>query len=306
MSFLSILVALLLEQARPLQPANMLHRQARDWVVWVVRHADTGEIRHAWLTWCLAVLVPVALSTAVHWALWLTVGWLAALAWNIVVLYLTLGFRQFSHHFTSIRDALDGGDEESARQLLAQWMHMDASDLPRREIVRQVIAHSVLSAHRCVFGVFAWYSLMSALGLGPAGAVLYRLGGYFSLLVQRSQTSGSLLLSTALRRTVTQAWNLIDWFPSRMTALGFAFVGSFEEAIDCWRKHALAHPSDNDGIVLAASAGALNVQLAPAALQEGAPVPQTEHLRAVVGLVWRAVVMWMVILALLSMARLLG
>jgi adenosylcobinamide-phosphate synthase len=38
-------------------------------------------------------------------------------------------------------------------------MQIDASELPRSEIVRQVIAHSVLNAHRCVFGVFAWYSL---------------------------------------------------------------------------------------------------------------------------------------------------
>jgi len=30
------------------------------------------------------------------------------------------------------------------------------------------------------------------------------------------------------------------------------------------------------------------------------------HLRSVVGLVWRSVVMWMVLLALLTLARLLG
>ena len=306
MSFLSIFFALLIEQARPLQPLNLLHRRAREWVIWVVRQADTGEVRHGWLTWCIAVLLPVSMSAAVHLALWLTLGWLAALAWNILVLYWTLGFRQFSHHFTSIRDALEDGDEETARQLLAQWMRIDARDLPRREIVRQVIAHSVLSAHRCVFGVFAWYSLLSEFGLGPAGAVLYRLSEHFSVMIQRSQTSSSMLLSTALRRSGRQAWRLLDWMPSRMTALGFAFVGSFEEAIDCWRQNALLRPGDNDGIVLAASAGALNVQLTPDVLADGASLPQTAHLRAVVGLVWRAVVMWMVILALLSLARLLG
>jgi adenosylcobinamide-phosphate synthase len=35
-------------------------------------------------------------------------------------------------------------------------------------------------------------------------------------------------------------------------------------------------------------------------------MPQSVHLRAFVGLVWRTVVMWMVILVLLSLARLLG
>jgi adenosylcobinamide-phosphate synthase len=34
--------------------------------------------------------------------------------------------------------------------------------------------------------------------------------------------------------------------------------------------------------------------------------PEVAHLRSMVGLVWRAVVMWMVLLALLTLARLLG
>jgi adenosylcobinamide-phosphate synthase len=135
---------------------------------------------------------------------------------------------------------------------------------------------------------------------------MYRLAEYFSVVVQRTATSSSLLLSSALRRGVIQAWSVIDWIPSRITALGFAFVGSFEEAIDRWRKYELVRPGDNDGVVLAATAGALNVQLAPDDLQGSAPPAQTAHLRAVVGLVWRTVVMWMVILALLSLARLLG
>jgi adenosylcobinamide-phosphate synthase len=306
MSFLSILLALLIEPARPLAPVNLVHGRVRDWLIWAVRHTDTGEVRHGGLAWCVVVCVPVVASAMVHWALWYFLGWIAALCWNVVVLYWTLGFRQFSHHFTGIRDALDDGDEAEARKLLAQWMRIDASDLPRSEIVRQVIAHSVLSAHRHVFGVFAWYSLLSAFGLGPAGAILYRLAEYFSVVVQRAPTSTSLLLSSALRRTVNQAWSLIDWIPSRITALGFAFVGSFEDAIDRWRKYELLRPGDNDGIVLAATSGALNVQLASDDLMGEAPVAQPAHLRAVVGLVWRTVVMWMVILALLSLARLLG
>jgi adenosylcobinamide-phosphate synthase len=34
--------------------------------------------------------------------------------------------------------------------------------------------------------------------------------------------------------------------------------------------------------------------------------PELFHLRSMVGLVWRAVVMWMLLLALLTLARLLG
>jgi adenosylcobinamide-phosphate synthase len=34
--------------------------------------------------------------------------------------------------------------------------------------------------------------------------------------------------------------------------------------------------------------------------------PELAHLRSIVGLVWRSVVLWMVLLALLTLARLLG
>lgn len=306
MSFFAILFALLIEQARPLKDANFLHTQVRSALSWAVRQLDTGQDSHARLTWGVVVLVPAVITALVHWALLLWIGWIAAVVWNVAVLYLTLGFRQFSHHFTDIRDALDAGDEDSARSLLARWMQIDTADLPRSEIVRQVIAHSVLNAHRCVFGVFAWNSLLSGLGLGPAGAVVYRMAEYFSALAKRPASPDALLLSPALRDYVAVWWHRIDWIPARLTAMGFAFVGSFEDAIDRWRKFEAAVPGDNDGIVLSATAGAVHIGLTEVDGQNAAPAPRLGHLRAIVGLVWRTVVMWMVVLALLSLARLLG
>ena len=132
---------------------------------------------------------------------------------------------------------------------------------------------------------------------------------------------------------------MIDYVPARITSLGFAVVGSFEDAIDAWRNYTQRFSSDasitletrNDGIILAATSGAVNVRLGGQALQTkfdpnasagflavDAVTPdkptqptsgrETEvaHLRSIVGLVWRSVVLWMVLLALLTMARLLG
>ena len=62
-----------------------------------------------------------------------TLGLPFAVLWSIAVLYVTLGFRQFSHHFTDIRDALDEGDEPLARSLLAHWQGVDSAELPRSE-----------------------------------------------------------------------------------------------------------------------------------------------------------------------------
>jgi adenosylcobinamide-phosphate synthase len=306
MSFLSILFALLLEQARPLSEGNPVHSGVRVWVRWIVRNLDTSKYHHAWFAWSIAVATPTVLVFGAHWLLVWSMGWIAAAVWSITILYVTLGFRQFSHHFTEIRDALVAGDEDVARQKLAQWMRIDVSALPRSEIVRHVIEHSVLSAHHHVFGVFAWYSLLAAMGLGPAGAVLYRIGGYFAQYANRPPLPSSTPLSPALRAAANAAWHVMDWVPTRITALGFAFVGSFEDAVDSWRQHEAQFPGDNDGVVLAATAGAVNVKLGTKERPGTSQTPQPVHLRAVVGLVWRTVVMWMVFLALLSLARLLG
>jgi len=335
MSFFAILFALLMEQARPLARSNPIHGGLRAWARWASRNFDAGKTQHGWLAWSLGVLGPALAATGVYWLLVWSLGWIAATIWNVLILYATLGFRQFSHHFTAIRDALDAGDEAQARELLAQWQQVDASELPRSEIVRHVIEYSVLAAHRHVFGVLGWFSVLSALGLGPAGAVLYRMSEfvsrYWKYSSARSPSAGYQPTSEALQGAAASAWTAIDWLPARVTALGFAVVGSFEEAIDCWRNHAQRFPNDNDGVILAATSGAINVRLGgealraafspnasqgfqsgttPEGLADTASTPGREpelaHLRSVVGLVWRSVVLWMALLLLLTLARLLG
>lgn len=325
MSFFAILLALVLEQARPLTLNNPVYRLVEHAVSAIARSLDAGLRHQAWVTWGIAVVCPALLAVAVHWALALSVGWFAAAIWNIALLYVTLGFRQFSHHFTNIRDALDDGDEAKARELLAQWQQVMVGDIPRSEIVRHVIEYSMIAAHRHVFGVFFWYAVMSVVGLGPMGAVMYRLAEYVQRHWQRPLPDGSRV-SAVLADVAQHAWTTLDWLPARATALGFAIVGSFEDAMDGWRNHAQKFPHDNDGVILAATAGAIHIQLGGAALPTGtaedmdgndddltaggSSTPgrpaEVAHFAQVVGLVWRSVLMWLVLVALLTMANLLG
>lgn len=328
MSFLALLFALLIEQARPLSSDNSVRRSLRRWISWVSRTLDAGHPELAWTTWSLAVGVPSFITLVVHWVVLSFFGWPLAMVWSVCVLYASLGFRQFSHHFTDIRDALEAGDETSARQLLAQWKHLSVGTLPRSELLRHVIEHSVLSAHRHVFGVLAWFSVLAALGLGPSGAVVYRMSAWVNQIWRTSDRHQKDWVSEPLQAAAYAAWHKVDWLPARITSLAFAVVGNFEEAIDCWRNHAQRFPDDNDGVVLSATSGALNVRLGGEALDayarsdadavldpesssydsESTPgrVPELAHLNSLVGLVWRTVVLWMVLLALLTLARLLG
>src|SRR5690606_21410429 len=246
MSFFAILFALLIEQARPLARSNPMHAGLRAWALSINRNFDAGSPQHAWVAWTLGVLLPPLAVLGVYWALLHFIGWPLALVWNVAVLYVTLGFRQFSHHFTGIRDALEEGDAAGARARLAQWKQVDASELPRSEIVRHVIEYSVIAAHRHVFGVLAWYSVLAALGLGPAGVGLYRLAEVVSSCWGR-RTATAHPASAALQRVAAEAGTAIDWLMARLTAMSFAVVSSFAEDIEGWRFHAQRFPSDNDG-----------------------------------------------------------
>lgn len=326
MSFFAIVLALLIEQARPLARSNPIHEGLRAWALSARRNFDAGTKAHGWLTWGLAVGVPPLAVLAVYWALLHFIGWPLALAWNVVVLYITLGFRQFSHHFTGIRDALEDGDVALARERLASWKQVEVQQLPRSEIVRHVIEYSVIAAHRHVFGVLAWFAGLAMLGLGPSGAVFYRMAEFASRHWGPTAALPEHPPSAALVEASARAWSVMDWLPARLTALCFAVVGSFEEAIEGWRFHAQRFPGDSDGVVLAATAGAIGVRLGGVALRSrdgasgtafeaGGPLgdsdatpgqePQLGHLRSVVGLVWRSVVVWLLMLALLTLARLL-
>jgi adenosylcobinamide-phosphate synthase len=345
MSFLAVLFALIIEQARPLARGNWIHASFRSLARWSSRSLDAGKPHHGWIAWSVAVLGPALITLVVHWLLW-NFSVVLAFIWSVAVLYLTLGFRQFSHYFTDIRDALEDGDETTARELLAQWRQVDASELPRSEIVRHVIEFSVLAAHRHVFGVLAWFSVFAALGLGPAGAVLYRMSEFVARYWRHKSKSPAAGdgASPALQVAAIKAWGVIDYVPARVTSLGFAVVGSFEDAIDAWRSYTqrlsadapVASGARNDGVILAATSGAVNVRLGGQALKpvfsgdlspdfpsallngNGADIkegstestpgrqPEVAHLRSIVGLVWRSVVLWMVLLALLTLARLLG
>jgi len=324
MSFIALLLALLLEQARPPAAGQGIDKLFLAWAAWLRQSLDVGDKRHAWIAWSLAVGVPCLVVVLIHWLLWWLGGWLLAMLWSLALLYATLGFRRFSHHFSGIRDALATGDDVLARDLLRDWQGDLDMDMPRSEIIRHVIEHSSISAHRHVFGVIAWFSVLAALGLGPAGAVFFRLSALLSkewVAMPEGFQVDAAQCSPALQTVTEQAWQQVDWVPARMTALSFAVVGNFEDAVDAWRQDANHFPNANDGVVLAATAGAINVRLGGVGLRRDVSEtldadkvveptsgrePELAHLRSMVGLVWRAVVMWMVLLALLTLARLLG
>ena len=120
MSVLAVIAALAIEQWRPLGDRKAVSGALLAWATWLERSFNGGERRHGVVAWLVAVVPALVAAVALHYALF-AVSPLLALAFNIGVLYLTLGFRQVSHYFTDLHIAVKAGDIDRARALLDQW-----------------------------------------------------------------------------------------------------------------------------------------------------------------------------------------
>src|SRR5690606_8909829 len=104
-----------------------------------------------------------------YWLLW-ELQPLFAFVFNIVVLYLCMGFRHESHSFTEIHLALRMGELDRARTLLAAWRGGGYDEASASEIARLSIEMALVAAHRNLFGVVFWFVILP----GPRGAVVDR------------------------------------------------------------------------------------------------------------------------------------
>lgn len=307
MSLLSLIAVFLIEQLQPLDYRRIVAEPLGAWADWIESRFNAGAYRHGALAWCVAVLVPVVVIGIAYWLLYSLnplFGWLL----NVGILYVTMGFRQFSHHYTEIQLALRMGDLERARQLLAEWLGVSTYGLGSEDMARLSIEGALVASHRHVFAVVLWFVLLP----GPCGALLYRLA---SIVHQRWNVESDVR-QTDFSAFSKLVFGMIEWLPSRVTAAAFAIVGDFEDAVYCWRTQPAQWPDRDLGIVLAAGAGALGVQLGRpvidgvevsdrAELGLGEPA-DVDFMQSAVGLVWRATVLWMLLLFLLGLATLAG
>jgi cobalamin biosynthesis protein CobD/CbiB len=283
------------------------------------RKLNGGTRQHGVLAAIAALAPPIAAVAAVYW-LAQAVHPLLGLAVNVVVLYCLMGFRRFSHALSAIVAALSANDLPAARRALVAWRGgSSVADLASGDVARLAIERGLVDAYRQVFAVIFWFAVLP----GPAGAVLYRAAALLaeewkgpvpgvepSPLVQSRSEFG------VPARALLAA---LDWLPVRLTALSFAVVGDFEDAVACWRTQATRWAAQDGGmtigVLLAAGGGALGVQLGgllPTLSGDPDVRPELglgdavepDVLPSAVGLVWRAVVLWLLVILLVTIANL--
>jgi adenosylcobinamide-phosphate synthase len=303
MTFISLISAFLLEHWRPGGDRNAAVSAFLSYADSLERYFNTGERRHGIAAWIAAVLPLIGFSVWIYYLLD-SFSSVLAWAWNIAVLYLTMGFRQFSQSFAEIKDALKIGDLPLARKRLRSAYGVQADELNSQEIARVAIEMGLIHSHRYVFAIIVSFAILP----GPLGPVLYRST---ELLNERWGGRPDSFGDFAVK-----AFEIIDWLPARMTAMSFAIAGNFEDAIYCWRAQAASWMNHNQGIILASGAGALGICLGDSLQEPGGEYYRPElgvgekadmdFLQSAVGLVWRTLVLWLALIFLLEIASWAG
>lgn len=304
MTFFAILAALLLEHFRPL---------ARPWsakltrpLQYLAHHFNAGTTQHGIIAWSVAILPPVIIVSLIYFTLASISLWLAWF-WNIAVLYLSIRFKTCTLAAASVNRALAENDVPRAQGLYAQWRGNDNVPATTDALLRSGMESLFSDALRHLFGVIFWFVLLAP--LGPVGAVLYRLT---NIIAEQWHIATLGEFAHFAQRML----HILDWLPTRITALSFAIAGNFEDALYCWRSQAADWADHNQGVLLASAAGALGIKLGmPLKLVQGetwrpelglGDEVDSSYINSAISLNWRALTIWLLLLLLIALAKQAG
>ena len=267
--------------------------------LWLARQLDAGDRRTGALA--LAALLAVTCVPA------LLLGWLASaihpvalLAVNSAALFLSLRFFPTTAAVAAIERALRSGDAGLAQRELARWRDEAQSGGSRDTVVPRAALRALREAHHGTFAMLFWFAILP----GPLGLVLH------PVLRRAAELWGPVegQQSSAFGSLAQQAFHWVDWLPQRATALTFAVVGNFEDALYSWRTQAVPGQPARDAVILAAGAGALGIpfsEAAPSAVEPplllgSGETASEDVLGSLGGLLWRALVLWVIAYAVLA------
>ena len=308
MNFFALLGALILTHYRPHTHTDWLQQLFAPYAHLLERNFNGGKNKHGIIAWILGALFPtIVLGVAYHFLS--KIYPLLGVIFSICVLYFTLRSGQLDQHAEQIAAALRNDDVNLANEIYSSWAGVEVNHRSGTDIARKSIESTLERAHHGLFAPIFWFSALGLIGLGPAGAVLYRLSHLLKLEWHPQQDN-------LFNKFSNRAFEWLDWLPARVTAGGFAIVGDFEDAIFCWRTQAATWSDKTLSIVLASGAGALGIKLGEPSLDKDViqlrpelglgDEADADYLQNAASLVWRVLILMVGLLLLLTFAYWLG
>ncbi|MEQ7328904.1 hypothetical protein [Xanthomonas campestris] len=290
-TLLAVIVALALGHVLPAQVVRL--RRFEWFAQWLRRLDSYAAGRGAWqgrYGVLLALLPALAVVLLLQWLLDDVWRGFLALLFGVAVLAWTWGPRDLDRDVEAVIDA----DEPALRREAIS--HLQAAGGSVHEDAPSLVEAVVVNGLRRWFAVLWWFLL-----LGPFGAVLYRLTALavespVSVLLPPRNLAGARWLLAAL-----------EWPVAQLMTVSMALVGNFDTVFRAWREAHGNRWSLEPHFLGAVGRASVSAELREEAhdYTDSGLVPVWRRLpevRDAMSLVWRVLLLWMVMLALLVIA----
>ncbi|HEY9148861.1 MAG TPA: adenosylcobinamide-phosphate synthase CbiB [Gammaproteobacteria bacterium] len=291
---LAVLLDLWLGEPRRFHPLAAFGRLVQRIEAALIGAPENNRQMRGVLALALAVLPPVLLA----W--WLSSLHGLALPVSLLLLYLAIGGSSLAQHGRAVAAALAAGDLELARERVGWMVSRDTASLNEAGVSRAAVESVLENGNDALFGAIFWFLL-----LGAPGVVLFRLSNTLDAMwgyrTERYQAFGW---------AAARLDDLLGWLPARLTALAYLLVGDSVRGWRCWQRQGDRTDSPNAGVVMASGAGALGLQLGGATAYHGELLhkpllgeglaPQNADIERAIGLVQRALVLWLILILILG------
>ena len=204
------------------------------------------------LAWLLVVVPPVLLTV------WLVSTPLRPI-FEIVLLYLVIGWRALEEAGKKVLAALEHQDLPGARHAVAQLVSRDTADMDETQASAATLESLLENGNDAIFAPLFWFVVA-----GAPGAVLYRLANTLDAM-WGYKTTRYLHFGWAAARLD----DVLNYLPARLTVLSYALAGALKPSLQCAWTQGRGWKSPNAGPVMAAGAGALGIRLGGPACYQG-------------------------------------
>jgi len=149
----------------------------------------------------------------------------------IVVLFFSLGPKDIGEDVDEYCRAMEAEDEEAIMNTSKALIEKDVPADPLERIHRVEEAVCIQANNR-LFAVVFWFVIFGP--LGPLGAWVYRVTDLIRRRAVFNAARDGEFSDAYVEAAVTlHGW--LAWIPARLTAIGYALAGSFDNALHAWR-----------------------------------------------------------------------
>ena len=281
MALISIIIGLLIDRAF----RHMHDLRELSWFEFFTRKTTTwlGTSNGA-LQLLVVLFLPVLVIAGIQFLLSDLLFDLLYMMFGIIVFTYSLGPACLSSDIEYYLDARRLGDEDEALHYAGALTERAASTSPDQQ-TSDVTRAILYAANERIFAVIFWFVIM-----GPAGAILYRLA---------TSVSKQDDINERIKPASILFQGVLTWVPARMLALGYALTGHFDGAMQAYKNR----PYESD---IALENYDVLVNTGMGALRDHEMTDEISGITSARNLVLRSILIWIAVLALLTLGGWFG